>query len=88
MLIKVFGLMDLLAAIVFASAQWGFGLYLGKIIAIYLIVKSLLFITDFASWVDFLSGIIILISIILQIPSLISIVHGILIIQKGLFSFK
>ena len=85
MLIKVFGLMDLLAAIVFASAQWGFGLYLGKIIAIYLIVKSLLFITDFASWVDLLAGAYLLL-VVFGVHSIFSVIFILWLLQKAIFS--
>ena len=49
--------------------------------------SSLGMLKDFASWVDFLAGIILLSSIIFQPPLFILIIIGILIIQKGAFSF-
>jgi hypothetical protein len=42
---------------------------------------------NFASWIDLFSGIIFILSIFLQIPFGICIIAGILMIQKGIFSF-
>jgi len=42
---------------------------------------------DFASWIDLASGIILILSIFFHIPLVICIIAGILLIQKGIFSF-
>jgi len=58
------------------------------VLGIILLIKSSIgFLKDFASWVDFLAGIVFLMSIIINIPIFIGIILGILLIQKGVFSF-
>jgi len=51
MLVKIFGLLDLIAAILLVSLKWGIGKNIGWIFAIYLIVKSIVF---FGSWMNIL----------------------------------
>ena len=46
--------------------------------------SSLGFLKDFASWVDFLAGAVFLLSIIVSIPSFISIIFGLLLLQSSI----
>ncbi len=42
---------------------------------------------DFGSWIDFLAGIILGLAILVNIPAMLGIIVGILVFQKGIFSF-
>ncbi len=42
---------------------------------------------DFASWIDFLAGIILGLAILVNIPAMLGIIVGIMVFQKGIFSF-
>ncbi|MBR9675920.1 hypothetical protein GOV05_02835 [Candidatus Woesearchaeota archaeon] len=88
MLIKIFGLLDLLAAtsmllIHFNVISWhlGFGL------ATYLIIKSLVFRGDFASLLDLLSGVY-FIMVLFGIKTLMVYVVLIYLVQKSFLSLK
>ncbi len=89
MLVKVFGGFDIVAGLILIflntlNPTRTILLVLGIIL---LIKSSIGFLKDFASWVDFLAGIVFLMSIIINIPIFIGIILGILLIQKGVFSF-
>jgi len=85
MIVKLFGLMDLFAALIFILAQWNIGIKWGVILAIYLIVKSIIFIADIASIIDLITGIY-LVLVILNIHSAFSAIFIIWLLQKGFFS--
>jgi len=89
MLIKIFGIFDLIAGAILifgVGANLPIQILLG--FGIILLAKSCLgFLKDFASWIDFSAGILFLLSIIIPIPGIISLILGLLIIQKGIFSF-
>ena len=88
MLIKILGGIDLIAGaiLIFGGANLPIQILAG--FGIVLLAKSCLgFLKDFASWVDLSAGIIFLLSIIILIPGIISLIFGLLIIQKGIFSF-
>ena len=57
MIVKLFGLIDLFAALIFILVQWDIGIRWGVIMAIFLIVKSIIFIADIASIIDLIAGI-------------------------------
>ncbi|HDZ60654.1 MAG TPA: hypothetical protein ENH46_03020 [Candidatus Pacearchaeota archaeon] len=87
MLLKAFGIIDIIAGLILilrASLSSKVFLILGIIL---LAKASLGLLKDFASWVDFISGGIFILLTVVSIPSIIGIIVGILIIQKGLFSF-
>lgn len=85
MILKFFGLMDLIAAGIFLLAQWGFGINIALFVAIYLILKSLLFIPDFASIVDMIGGAYLLL-VVFNIHSIFSAIFVLWFLQKGIFS--
>ncbi|MBU2562301.1 MAG: hypothetical protein KKF68_01420 [Nanoarchaeota archaeon] len=89
MLIWILGSIDVIAGIILIFG--GLSFFSVKILMIFgaiLLAKSSLgLLKNFASWIDFLTGLLFLISIILDVPAIISIIFGLLIIQKGIFSF-
>ena len=90
MIIKIFGVLDLIAAIIFGLSYY-FNFIprtMMFIIAGYLIVKGAIFLfaMDIASVIDVVCGLIILLSIFISISPLIFIITLIFLIQKGLFS--
>lgn len=89
MLIKGLGIVDLVTGlIIMFGTEMGFPKRIFFIFAIIMIAKSSLgMLKDFASWIDAISGIIFLIMIVLPVPGVLRIIAGLLLIQKGLFSF-
>ena len=63
MLEKLLGLIDLLAAISIVLLAFDVGHGFATVMMVLLIIKSLVFITSFASWVDLASGAVIGITI-------------------------
>lgn len=90
MIVKILGILDILAALSFwLSAVFNIipdSLIL--LIAIYLIVKGIIFIIsqDIASILDILSGLIIYASLSFNLPFFISLIVVLFLIQKGIFS--
>jgi len=90
MIIKIFGILDLITAVIFGLSH--FFHFIPKtmmfIIAGYLIIKGAIFLfsKDIASVIDIGCGIVILLSVFLSISPLIFIITLIFLIQKGLFS--
>ncbi|MBI4116600.1 hypothetical protein HY449_02555 [Candidatus Pacearchaeota archaeon] len=89
MLVKIFGGFDLIIGVmlVFLSS---FNPSAGTLIffgVISMTKSSFGMLRDFASWIDFLAGIILGLAILVNIPSVIGIILGILVFQKGIFSF-
>ncbi len=85
MIVKLFGLIDLFAALIFILVQWDIGIKWAIIMAIYLIVKSIIFIADIASIIDLITGIY-LVLVILGVHSAFSAIFIIWLLQKGFFS--
>ena len=86
---KILGVLDI---IVGAILIFGTGLDLPLKFLIFLAIimmakSSLGFWQDFGSWVDLITGFIFLLMIVISIPKFIGIILGILMIQKGFFSF-
>jgi hypothetical protein len=89
MLVKVLGTIDILAGTILIFNEW---MNLSKIVflifGIILFVKSFLGLPkDFASWVDISCGILLLLSIFFSFPIWIRAIFGLLVFQKGIFSF-
>ena len=89
MLVKMFGFADLIIGmtLVFLS---GFNPPANILISFSVIAftKSTFgMLQDFGSWIDFSAGIILGIAILTNIPLFLSLVVGILVLQKGIFSF-
>ena len=89
MLVKILGAIDVLAGVILIfNLTNHFSQQALLILGIIFLAKSCLgLLKDFASWIDFLTGIFFLLSIIITFPLAISIIIGILILQKGAFSF-
>lgn len=94
MIIKLFGIADLLVALAFMlnnlfdkTSNW-FPNSIVLFLAIYLIIKGFFFVLtwDLASTIDIICGILILLSIYISIPTVLSIIILIFIIQKAFFS--
>jgi hypothetical protein len=88
MLVKIFGIIDLILGIILI---FGIIEYLpNSALAIFgfiLLVKSSLgMLKDFASWVDFIGGLVFLVSIIISVHSIVPLIIGLCILQKGVFS--
>ena len=85
MIVKLFGLIDLLGAVIFILLQWGIGVKIGIFIAAYLIIKSLIFMRDPASWIDLIAGVYLLL-VLFNIHSAFSVIFIIWLGQKAFFS--
>ncbi|MBS3156993.1 hypothetical protein J4442_02355 [Candidatus Woesearchaeota archaeon] len=85
MIVKFLGVMDIIVGIAFILAQWSFGYHIGLILAIYVIIKALIFITDFASIIDLIGGIYLLL-IIFGVHQIFAVVFLLWFLQKGFFS--
>jgi len=90
MLVKILGGIDIIAGLVLMFGAINVGLLsrIFLVLGVILLTKSLLnLLRDFGSWIDFLSGGILMLSSIILIPPLISVILGLLLLQKGVFSF-
>jgi len=89
MLVKILGAVDLiLGGILILKSLLNLSNYILLFCAIALLIKSFLgMLKNFASWIDFIGGVVFLLSIFLNLPTMICFIIGILIIQKGIFSF-
>ena len=94
MITKLFGILDILTALAFflnnnfdRTGSW-FPNSLVLILAIYLIIKGIIFviILDFASLIDIICAIIILISLVTPINAVLTFLVVIFLFQKGIFS--
>jgi len=89
MLVKVLGAIDLIGGLILLFCS-GFELplFLLVTLGIILLIKSSLgLLKNFASWIDFASGIVFLLLIFFPVFWIICVILGILLIQKGIFSF-
>ena len=90
MIIKVFGMADLIAMIIFfTSTAFNFvPSYFVWIAGLYLVIKGITFaiLLDIASIVDILSGLIVLLSIAIVIHPLLIAIVSIYLLQKGFMS--
>lgn len=90
MIVKILGIMDLLAGIFF----WIFALFgiipssIISFFALYLVIKAIIFLISehFASALDLISGIIMFSSLAFNLPDFIAIIISLYLVQKGIFS--
>ena len=89
MLVKLFGTIDFIVALIFIfGTKTKLPTFLLIVLAVILLLKaSLGQLKDFASWIDFAGGIIFIISIFVILPGAIYVIIGILSLQKSIFSF-
>ena len=88
MILQLFGLIDILSSLLFGLIF--FGVYLKTItliLGIYLIIKGLVFLNALASIIDIAAGIILILSNFYAFPNSILAILGLLMLQKGIFSF-
>mgnify|MGYP001601123235 CR=1 FL=1 len=84
-MLKLLGSLDLAAAISLILVQWDIGLGIASILAAYIVVKSLLFLGNWASLVDLSSGIYMFL-VIYDIHSALSLIFALWLLQKSFFS--
>lgn len=87
MLVKILGIIDILAgAILIFGGEVPQTMLL--IFGIIVIAKSFLGLPkDFASWIDLSCGIMLILFIFFSLPIWLGLIFGLLIFQKGIFSF-
>ncbi|MBI4155039.1 hypothetical protein HY498_03065 [Candidatus Woesearchaeota archaeon] len=86
MILQLFGVMDILSGIVLGLNYFGYFKEIGLIFALYLLIKSIIFIKGFASWVDLLTFIVFLLVIYGSYGMWVWI-FVLWLLQKGIFSF-
>jgi len=89
MLIKILGAIDCVGGLILL---FGTGtklpLFISVIFCVLLLIKTCIgMLKDFASWIDFLCAIVFLLSCFFIVPNFILIIFGVLLLQKGAFSF-
>lgn len=82
----LFGILDLIGALFFALAHFDIGVKITLIFALYLILKSLLFLPNIPSFVDIFSAIYILLVLVGFVYPVMSWLVILWLIQKGIFS--
>jgi hypothetical protein len=89
MIIKLLGILDFIAGLILlTSLEKKLPLWVCLFFTGFLISKSLIgFLKTFASWLDLISALTFLLLIFLPLPIFLKVIIGILILQKGFFSF-
>lgn len=85
MLLKILGLLDLIAGITLFVMKFGIGRKLSLILGILLLIKGVLFITTLASIPDLITGIIMVVASYGNFH-MIYLLFALWLLQKGLFS--
>ncbi len=87
MMLKLLGLMDILAAANLFIMAYGLNIpFLVALSAGYLIIKGMAFIKDFISVFEILIGVFIIFGFFFTLPKTLLVIFGLLILQKGIFS--
>ena len=89
MLLKILGSIDVISGLILIFL--GAGINIQKeiliVLGIILLVKCLFgMLKDIGSWIDFIAAIVLIINFFFSLPGIISIIVGLVIIQKGVFS--
>ena len=89
MLVKILGAIDFIGGLIllFISGFHFPSQFLIVLGIIFLIKSGIGLLRDFGSWIDFAASAIFFLIIFFNIPWLICVIVGILVIQKGIFSF-
>lgn len=85
MLIKILGILDILSAATLLLLRWDMGHILGIILGIYLLAKSMYFLTDVSSIVDIGAGIFLILAAI-GFYHVITYIFILWLLQKGVSS--
>jgi hypothetical protein len=90
MILKILGAIDLISGLILILLGSGTA-FPGKVLMflgmLLLLKSSFGMLKDFASWIDFIGGLIFLVSNIFEVPGIITIIVGLFVAQKGIFSF-
>ncbi len=91
MIIKIFGLADILVALILLIQNYFFEIFPSSVIwavGIFCLLKGIAFVIllDFASTVDIICGVIIILTIFLNVPILLVAAVILWLLQKGFFS--
>ncbi len=86
MILWILGLLDILSGIFFGLSYFGFFKEITVIFAIYLLIKSIIFIKGFASWIDIITAIIMFL-VIYGLHDIWIWIFVMWLLQKGFFSF-
>ena len=90
MILKILGGIDLISGLILILFGAGvvfpgkFLIFLGMLL---LLKSGIGFLKNFASWIDLIGGLILLSSYVFEIPGIVAIIVGLVIAQKGIFSF-
>jgi len=84
-MLKLLGALDFAAALFLILVQWDIGFGIASVLAAYVVVKSLLFFGNWASFVDLAAGIYMFLAIY-NIHSALSLVFALWLLQKSFFS--
>ncbi|MEK6848936.1 MAG: hypothetical protein AABX65_04895 [Nanoarchaeota archaeon] len=84
-MLKLLGALDFAAALFLILAQWNIGLGIAGFLAMYVVVKSLLFFGNWASFVDLAAGIYMFL-VIYDVHSALSLIFALWLLQKSFFS--
>tara|TARA_Y100000034_G_C6639049_1_gene279273 strand:- start:66 stop:380 length:315 start_codon:yes stop_codon:yes gene_type:complete len=84
-MLKLLGILDLLTVAFYILVGLGVGSKIGIIFGAYLIIKSLIFITDWVSWIDLLAGVYLFL-VIYDVHSAFSFLFILWLLQKSFFS--
>jgi|TARA_Y100000310_G_scaffold174669_2_gene174748 hypothetical protein len=89
MLVKIFGLIDLIGGIILTfSLQNSIGIPILIFLGLALIIKSSIGRwKEIAGWMDLFAGVVFLLVSVISIPDFVGIIAGILILQKGIVGF-
>ncbi|MFH1820770.1 MAG: hypothetical protein ABH805_02555 [Candidatus Nealsonbacteria bacterium] len=87
-MVKLLGILDLVAALSMVGLAYNLPLARGMIIflAVYLLLKAILFLTDIGSLFDIIGGVLLVLSLFMVLPQLLFFVIAALIGLKGLMS--
>ena len=86
MIVNIFGIMDFLASIAFVMISFGWFKGFAIFMAVYLIIKGIIFFSDIISWIDFACGAYLLL-IVIGVSPLLSVLCIIWLLQKAIISF-
>ncbi len=85
MILKLLGIMDIIAAIAMVLAHYGLGLSFGLVFAIYLLIKGVAFLPSFVSIMDLICGLFLFLSLV-DVNFFFYWVFVLWLLQKGFFS--
>jgi hypothetical protein len=85
---RFLGFIDILAGIIFVASSYGLDAPRGLVlsIGIILILKGVLFISNFFSWIDIAVGVILIFGLVTSLPSFSPLIIAAFLGLKGLFS--